>query len=77
MPPAPAVRPTRGSGSAKRALSEAMMMSQASAISNPPPIATPFTAAITGFTMSTRFVIPPKPLGPWSGRLPVFARISA
>ena len=44
-PPASAARPTRGSGSAKVAFSDAMMRSQASAISKPPPIATPLTAA--------------------------------
>ena len=48
-PPAPAKSPTLGSGRAKRAFSEAMMRSQARAISKPPPIATPLTAAITGF----------------------------
>ena len=52
MPPAPAARPTRGSGSANIAWSEAMMMSQASAISKPPPMATPLTAAITGLSRS-------------------------
>ena len=52
MPPASAASPTRGSGSANTAFSDATMRSQASAISKPPPIATPFTAAITGFTMS-------------------------
>ena len=63
MPPAPAARPTRGSGSANFAWSEAMMRSQASAISKPPPMATPLTAAITGLSRSWRLVRPPKPLG--------------
>ena len=39
------------------------MMSQASAISKPPPMATPLTAAITGLSRSWRLVSPPKPLG--------------
>src|ERR1700730_13968364 len=47
-PPASAARPTRGSGSANVAFSEAMMRSQASAISKPPPMATPLTAAMIG-----------------------------
>ena len=71
MPPAPAARPTLGSGRAKVALSEAMMMSEASAISKPPPIATPLTAAITGFSRSKRLARPPKPLAGCTGRLPV------
>ena len=37
------------------------MMSHASAISSPPPSATPFTAAISGFQMSSRKTMPPKP----------------
>ncbi len=37
------------------------MMSQARAISKPPPRATPFTAAITGLNRSCRSVMPPKP----------------
>ena len=39
------------------------MMSQASAISNPPPMATPFTAAISGLVRSNREVRPAKPEG--------------
>jgi len=54
-------RPTRGSGRAKVAFSEAMMRSQASAISKPPPIATPFTAAMIGLSQSKREVRPAKP----------------
>ena len=73
MPPAPAASPTRGSGSANLACSEAMMMSQASAISKPPPMATPLTAAITGLSRSWRLVSPPKPLGGLCGRSPVLA----
>ena len=38
-------------------------MSQASAISKPPPIATPLTAAITGLCKSKRDVIPANPDG--------------
>ena len=60
-PPASAASPTLGSGSASSAFSEATMMSQANAISNPPPIATPFTAAMTGLSRSQREVRPPKP----------------
>ena len=60
-PPASAARPTRGSGSAKVAFSEAMMRSQASAISKPPPIATPLTAAMIGLSQSKRVVRPAKP----------------
>ena len=60
-PPASAARPTRGSGSAKVAFSEAMMRSQASAISKPPPIATPLTAAMIGLSQSKREVRPAKP----------------
>ena len=53
MPPAPAARPTRGSGRAKVAFSaDATMMSPASAISKPPPMAKPLTAAITGLSRS-------------------------
>ena len=77
MPPAPAARPTLGSGRAKVALSEAMTMSQASAISKPPPMATPLTAAITGLSRSKRLARPPKPLAGWTGRLPVLACNSA
>ena len=77
MPPAPAARPTLGSGRANFAWSEAMMMSHASAISNPPPMATPFTAAITGLSRSKRLARPPKPLGGLVGRLPVRACSSA
>ena len=77
MPPAPAARPTRGSGRANVALSDATMMSQASAISKPPPMATPLTAAITGLSRSKRLARPPKPLAGWTGRLPVLACSSA
>ena len=52
MPPAPAISPTRGSGRPKRALSAATTMSHASAISKPPPAATPLTAAISGLGQS-------------------------
>src|SRR4030088_1805148 len=51
-PPASAASPTRGSGKANIAFSEAMMRSQASAISKPPPMATPLTAAMIGFLQS-------------------------
>ncbi len=54
--------PTRGSGNPSIACSAATMRSHASAISSPPPSATPFTAAITGFSRSVRDVMPAKPL---------------
>ena len=38
-----------------------MTISEANTISNPPPIAQPFTAAIMGFTKSQRVVLPPNP----------------
>ena len=62
-PPAKAAKPTFGSGKAKTALSEAMIRSQARAISKPPPMATPLTAAIRGLVRSKRDVKPAKPLG--------------
>ena len=46
------------------------MMSQARAISNPPPIATPLTAAISGLFRSKRAVMPPKPVAGASLRSP-------
>ena len=69
-PPPPAISPTRGSGSANSAFSAAMMMSQASAVSNPPPIAQPFTAAIIGLSRLKRCVMPAKPFGPFGRRRP-------
>ena len=60
-PPASAASPTWGSGSAKIALSAAMIKSQASAISKPPPMAKPLTAAISGLSRSKRLVRPAKP----------------
>ena len=60
-PPASAARPTRGSGNANVAFSEAMMRSQASAISKPPPMATPLTAAMIGLSQSKREVSPANP----------------
>ncbi len=62
MPAARAAKPTLGSGRANLAFSAAMIMSQASAISNPPPMAKPFTAAITGLYRSYREVRPPNPV---------------
>ena len=47
------------------------MMSQASAISNPPPIATPFTAAISGLLRSKRWARPAKPLAGMAMEPPV------
>ena len=51
-PPAPANNPTLGSGKPKVDLSEAINISQESAISNPPPRANPFIAAIIGILNS-------------------------
>ena len=48
VPPLPGRLPIFASVSPKRAPVEAMRMSQASAISRPPPTATPLSAAITG-----------------------------
>ena len=62
-PPAKAANPTFGSGKAKTAFSDAIIKSQARAISKPPPIATPLTAAITGLTKSNLEVSPAKPRG--------------
>ena len=62
IPPARAARPTFGSGRAKRALSEAIIKSQAKAISKPPPIETPFTAAMIGLFKSNLLVKPAKPV---------------
>ena len=44
----------RTSGWANTALSDAIVMSAASWYQNPPPIAQPFTAAITGFVRRQR-----------------------
>ena len=49
LTPKPGTNPSRASGTAKRALDEAITMSQELANSQPPPAAMPFTAAITGF----------------------------
>ncbi len=68
--PLPAMRPTRGSGSAKTAFSAAMMMSQASAVSNPPPIATPLTAAMRGLSRSKRWLSPANPVAGRGPRRP-------
>ena len=59
-----------GSGSAKIAFSAAIMMSQAKAVSKPPPIATPLTAAINGFSRSKRLRSPANPRGPSAGASP-------
>ena len=48
VPPAPGMMPSLTSGWPKRALSAAMIRSQAIATSQPPPSAKPATAAITG-----------------------------
>ena len=62
IPPAKAANPTLGSGKAKRAFEEAMIKSQANAISIPPPMATPLTAAITGLLRLNLAVRPPNPV---------------
>ncbi len=46
------------------------MMSQARAISKPPPMATPLTAAITGLVRSYRAVSPANPDEGWPLRSP-------
>ena len=51
--PQPGITPTRAWVSAKRAFSLAIRMSQASATSNPPVIATPLIAPITGLRHSS------------------------
>ena len=51
--PPPGITPTRAWVSANCAVSAAIMMSHASASSNPPVTANPFTAAITGTSMSS------------------------
>lgn len=48
VPPSPGMMPSPTSGRPSRAVSEAQAKSQASAISQPPPMAAPFTAAMTG-----------------------------
>ena len=60
-PPAAANRPTLTSGNAKLAIGSAMATSQAKTISRPPPMATPLTAAITGFSRLVREHSPAKP----------------
>ena len=65
IPPPLATSPTRGSESIIEALSEARMMSQASAISKPPPAAWPLTAAITGLSKSNISVMPANPPSTW------------
>ena len=61
IPPAKAANPTLGSGRANFALVDATIRSHARAISNPPPIDTPFTAAMTGFFKSNLDVKPANP----------------
>ena len=51
-PPSPGMMPSLRKVTPKRALSAATTMSQARAISNPPPAATPLTAAISGLGQS-------------------------
>ncbi|MNL17497.1 hypothetical protein D3C87_1385930 [compost metagenome] len=58
QPPPPASTPTLISGSPKRALAEAIRMSQARASSRPPPSATPLIAARTGLLVVARCVMP-------------------
>ena len=61
IPPARAAKPTFGSGKANFALVDAIIKSHARAISNPPPIDTPFTAAINGLVKLNLDVNPAKP----------------
>src|SRR4029453_3685648 len=60
-PPAPAMGPTLTSLGANWAASSATTRWQARAISQPPPIAYPLTAAITGFVIARRLVSPANP----------------
>ena len=62
IPPAKAANPTFGSGSANFALDEAIIRSHARAISIPPPIATPLTAAIIGLFKLNLLVSPANPV---------------
>ena len=62
MPLAAAMKPTFTSGSANVAVCAAMIISQDRAVSKPPPIAKPFTAAMTGFSKSNLWVKPAKPV---------------
>ena len=50
MPPATTINPTFTFGRENLAISEANTISQANTVSNPPPIATPLTASIIGFS---------------------------
>ena len=59
-PPPPANSPRFTSNNPNHALSAATIRSHASAISNPPATAVPFTAAMIGFGKS-RITIPPNP----------------
>ena len=52
VPPAPGMMPRATSGRPKLAVSEATRMSQAIAVSQPPPRAKPLTAAMIGFHIS-------------------------
>ena len=60
-PPAPAYSPRIASGRPKVALGEATIISQPRHISNPPPMAQPLTAAMTGF-LPALLLIPMNPL---------------
>ncbi len=60
-PPAPATSPTLTSLSANRAVASATTRWQARAISQPPPMAKPLTAAMTGLGMLARLVSPANP----------------
>ena len=62
IPPAKAAKPTLGSGRANFALVEATIRSHAKAISNPPPIETPLTAAIKGLVRLNLEVSPANPV---------------
>ena len=53
VPPAPGTRPSRVSGSPTEAPGAAILRSQASAISSPPPSAAPLMAATSGLSMAS------------------------
>ena len=62
IPPAKAASPTFGSGRANLAFEDAIIRSHAKAISIPPPMATPFTAAIIGLFRLNLLVRPANPV---------------
>jgi hypothetical protein len=69
-PPASGTRPSVASGNANSACEAATTRSAARTSSNPPPRASPFTAAMTGLPRSKNSVSPANPPGPWSASMP-------